>query len=82
MGECAAQLPGSMRTSVADSVTGSEYSNRVSCCTSKIMALESENWDCPLLVEGILLLYGPCNVGAALQDAAQERVEVAVEDLL
>src|SRR5215831_19422857 len=34
------------------------------------------------LVKGILFLYGPGNLGAALQDAAQKRVQVAVEDLV
>src|SRR5947207_3980446 len=64
-----------MRTSVTDSVTDCVYSSRVSCWTSTIIT-------CSVLMEGVLLLYGPRNLGTALQHTGQKRVQVAPEDLV
>src|SRR5262245_7851380 len=61
-----------MRSSVSDSVTGSGYSNRVSCWTSMIM-------DSP---QRILVLNGPADLRTAFQDLGEECRQVALQELI
>src|SRR5947209_17714511 len=84
-----------MRTSVVDSVTGSVYSSRVSCSISRIIGvrpivsgqLSVVSCRTPRttdkgLAQGIAFLHCTAHLGAAFEDAAQEGVQVALEDLV
>src|SRR5947209_1490503 len=71
-----------MRTSVMTSATGSEYSRRVSCWTSRIIAALSTSVLDRGSVKRVLLLHGLSDLSASLQSPGQEPVQIRRNDVI